>query len=311
MLFIGGLGRSGSTVLDMLLTGVPGVVSIGEVRHLWARGLRDNSLCACGLPFHDCPFWGEVGERAFGGWDSLDPDEAIATARKADRHRQLLQTAAHAPIGRERLERYAALLQPLFEAVQAITGANLIVDSSKDGPQGFALRSVPGIDLRAVHLVRDSRGVAFSWTKSVQRPDDTTADGQLMSRMSPGKTALMWLDQNMLLEVLGRSVPTTRVRYEDLMAKPDRQLRRIFQIADITRLPQRLLDESDVRPVENHAIAGNPVRFSAGKTPLVLDEQWRTELPGGQRRLVTSLTAPMLRRYGYIGTPERKRLQAI
>ncbi len=53
------------------------------------------------------------------------------------------------------------------------------------------------------------------------------------------------------------------------------------------------------------------MRFSAGKTPLRLDEQWRTELPGGDRRLVTMLTAPMLRRYGYIGKPERTRLQAL
>ena len=81
VLFVGGLGRSGSTVLDMLLAQEPGMVPVGEVRHLWERGLRDNDLCGCGAPFHDCPFWRAVGERAFGGWHRLDPDYALATAR--------------------------------------------------------------------------------------------------------------------------------------------------------------------------------------------------------------------------------------
>lgn len=49
----------------------------------------------------------------------------------------------------------------------------------------------------------------------------------------------------------------------------------------------------------DHFAAGSRMRLQAGPVPLVLDEAWRRELPSGQRRLVTALSLPLLRRYGY------------
>ena len=66
VLFIGGLGRSGSTLVDRVLGQTPGVCSVGELVFLWERGLLANERCGCGEPFDGCPFWKEVGVRAFG-----------------------------------------------------------------------------------------------------------------------------------------------------------------------------------------------------------------------------------------------------
>ena len=46
--YIAGAGRSGSTLLAMMLGTLPGWVSVGELRHLWARGVEENQLCGCG-----------------------------------------------------------------------------------------------------------------------------------------------------------------------------------------------------------------------------------------------------------------------
>ncbi len=173
VLYIGGLGRSGSTILDMLLGEVAGVVPVGEIVHLWQRGLRDNARCSCGQPFADCPFWGEVGSVAFGGWERVDAARMVATARAVDRHRRLPTLLASPGRLQPELDRYADSLARLFAAIAQVSGATVVVDSSKDPPHGFVLREVPQIDLRAVHLVRDSRGVAYSWTKRVVRPDAT------------------------------------------------------------------------------------------------------------------------------------------
>ena len=40
VLFVGGLGRSGSTLLARMLGTIPGMVSVGELVHLWKRGPR-------------------------------------------------------------------------------------------------------------------------------------------------------------------------------------------------------------------------------------------------------------------------------
>ena len=59
ILYIVGDSRSGSTVLQHLLSLQPGVHSIGELRRLGAMA-REGEPCACGAPLHECEFWCEV-----------------------------------------------------------------------------------------------------------------------------------------------------------------------------------------------------------------------------------------------------------
>ncbi len=112
-----------------------------------------------------------------------------------------------------------------------------------------------------------------------------------MTRMSPAHTALMWMDSNALLELLGRSVPTVRMRYEDLIDAPQVWVGRALAGTGV---------DPGVRSERvQHAIAGNPVRFRGERGPLRVDAAWRHELSPRARRTVTTLTAPLLWRYGY------------
>jgi hypothetical protein len=294
VLFIGGLGRSGSTVLELLLNGVPGMVPVGEVRHLWTRGLRDDDRCACGARFSACPFWTAVGDHSFGGWLNVDVEGTIALARRVDRHRQLLSTG---PAWRERghaLRGYGEMLEQLFAGILAASGGEVVIDSSKDPPHGFVLRRTPGIDLRIVHLVRDSRGVADSWAKDVSRPD-AVGGPAMMTRLAPWRTAMMWVDTNLLVEALARaSGRAVRLRYEDVVSRPDDAVRRVAALAGLMA-PAEL----DLQPHEHHALGGNPVRFDQAPLKLSLDDRWRATMATVDRRVVTTLTAALLRRYGY------------
>ena len=73
------------------------------------------------------------------------------------------------------------------DVTEVFRGADVVIDSSKHVSTALVLRHVPGIDLRIVHLVRDSRGVAYSWTKEVARPE--VANGKLMPRVRPSVSA--------------------------------------------------------------------------------------------------------------------------
>ena len=64
------------------------------------------------------------------------------------------------------------------------------------------LRWADDIDLRVVHVVRDARGVAYSWTKTVTRPETDGADE--MTRYSPGRSALLWNAHNAAFGLLAR-----------------------------------------------------------------------------------------------------------
>ena len=94
VLFIGGLGRSGSTVFELSLGTDERVAALGEVLHLWKRSLLEGELCGCERPFGDCEYWREVGEKAFGGWGDVDPQRIAELKSKIDRTIRTPQLAA-------------------------------------------------------------------------------------------------------------------------------------------------------------------------------------------------------------------------
>jgi hypothetical protein len=307
VLFIGGLGRSGSTLLERILGELPGVCSMGEVVHLWQRGLVDDERCGCGEAFSQCPFWQKVGEIAFGGWDKLDPAGFQALKASVDRTRYvpLLTAPSLGPRLRRRVAKYNELYRRLYDAVQAASGSEILVDSSKHVSLAASLRWSGAIDLRVLHVVRDSRAVAHSWSKTVARPEavEGSAEGTHMARWSAGKTALHWDAQNSGFDLLARrGVRTLRVRYEEFVRYPDDTLTSIAAFAGLGESVPMPFENGAVHLSPNHQVAGNPMRFQTGRVELRPDNAWETQLSPLRRQVVTGLTMPLLSRYGYLMT---------
>jgi sulfotransferase family protein len=304
VLFLGGQARSGSTLLDRALGQVAGFCSVGEVRYLFRRGLADNELCGCGTPLRSCDFWTRVGVEAFGGWDRIDLGELLWLQREVDVPSRipLLLAPQMNPSYARLLRRYGEYLQHTFVGIRRASGADVIVDSTMSPPYALVLRQVSGIDLRVVHLVRDARGVAYSSAKRVARPETTSAT-DYMPVYRPREAAARWMLANGVFENLARSVPTIRVRYEQFVAEPQSELRRIASHAGVDLAPDTLdfVGQGSLELGVGHTAAGNPMRFETGRVMLREDERWRTVMDRGQQRLVTALTWPLLLRYGYLG----------
>ena len=62
---ISGSGRTGSTLLSILLSQHADVVNLGQVRDLWAACSND-APCSCGRVISACPFWGQAAHAVFG-----------------------------------------------------------------------------------------------------------------------------------------------------------------------------------------------------------------------------------------------------
>jgi len=311
VLFIGGLGRSGSTLLDRMLGQLDGFWSVGELVHIWQRGLKENNLCGCGRRFRDCHFWRRVGEEAFGGWKAVDVDEVLALKQAVDRNRcvPLMCLPALWPPYRAKLRRYLDLLDRLYRAVRQVAGAPLLVDASKHASHAFLLRGMPGLDLRLVHLVRDSRGVAFSWGKLMRRPEVVDAEA-LMATTTPLRMSARYLAYNSLFHLLRRlGVPTLLLRYESLVRRPAAELHRVLGHADRPAADGELgfVGDGWVELGTSHALAGNPMRFDRGRVPLRLDEEWRGKMRRRHRLLTVGSTWPLLLRYGYLRGRHRGR----
>ncbi len=303
VLYVGGLGRSGSTLLDRMLGELPGVTSAGELVHLWQRGVVEDQLCACGERFSECPFWTKVGYEAFGGWDTREVGEAITLQRVVDRNRYLpLVASGAAPADFDaRLERYGDLIGRLYGAISSVAGGAIVVDSSKHASTAFVLNRTRSISLRMVHLVRDARGTAYSWTKEVRRPEVPDRE-VLMHRHAPWRTAARFDSWNLMLHGLPLvGVPTLLVRYEDLVADPRAEMQRIVRFA---QLPSEgaldFIEDGMVTLGTPHSVSGNPMRFRAGRIPIRMDDEWRRALPPAERAKVTAIALPLLAPYGYL-----------
>lgn len=303
VLYLAGIGRSGSTLLERILGEVPGICSLGEVVFLWERGVRDDERCGCGQPFSACPFWQEVGERAFGGWQNVSVERHFELRARVDdvRRTPALLLGAFGRSFRRDLEEYVGAFRAVYEAARAVSGAELIIDSSKYTSLAFCLRRLPDVDFRLLHLIRDSRAVAYSWTKVVRRPEVVGGESY-MYRIEPPQLALIWNMHNTLLELPRLAgTPTRTLRYEDFARDPEAALRDVAAFSGLSLGTEDLgfLTSDAVQLSTSHQVAGNPLRFKTGRVEVRRDDAWRIELAARDRRRVAAITAPVSLAFGY------------
>lgn len=297
VLFIGGYGRSGSTLLDRVLGQVPGFLSVGELRHVFQEGFLENRRCGCGEPFRKCEFWRAVTGRAFGRLEGRELAATTALKGRVDRwwRLPLLGWRVGGPGRRRDVDRYREVLRRLYTAIAAESGAAVLIDSSKDVSHGYALRGLGGaLDLRVLHLVRDSRAVAWSWRRRKFNP----GNGAEMNRYSLLRTGAEWSLINALTRLhrpTGARYAT--LRYGDFAADPAAAVDGVLAFLDEPGRPNPVAERT-VHLGVGHTAAGNPNRFRTGPIEIAPDEEWRQAMPARDRLLVTALTLPGLRRYG-------------
>jgi hypothetical protein len=300
IVYIGGFGRSGSTLFERALSRVDGFCSVGEVRHIWDRSFAENQLCGCGRPFRECEFWQAVVREAFGGFDQVDTANMVRLKHAVDRTRYIPAMIAGRSGGyHHRFAEYAEVLRRLYGGIRKVSGCRLVIDSSKEPSYGFILRGLADIDLSVIHLVRDSRAVAFSWLKKKERPEIHWKRA-FMAQHSPFGSSIHWLAFNALTHGLKRfGCRYLRVYYEDFAHDPAAILRQVLDFLDEPAHSLGFIHGHALTLGVDHTASGNPMRFRTGTVEISPDEEWRTRMEPGDRRLVTACTAPGLLGYGY------------
>ncbi len=276
LVYIGGFGRSGSTLLEYLLTRHREVVACGEVaRHLRRFGTR--KVCTCGRPMRECPIWAPFQHES-GRLEDL-------------RHEQL-----------------ALALLDHVSGDYAV-----MVDSSKTA-WGSSLTPLRisrklGEDFFLVHLVRDPRAVCWSTMRAPWRLKTTRGKGRVRLRQKSRRgtspvvrclrTAIGWTTANLACEIFGwlHRDRYLRVRYEDIAHAP---LKAVEQVLGRVLLQAPSNFNGAEAGDNRHQLYGNAMRFK----PLALanikeDVAWKTAMPRGYRRLVAGLCRPLCLRYGY------------
>ena len=181
--------HSGSTLLDLLLSSQPGIVSVGEAK-MFAQ--EPDKLCTCGAAsWRSCAFWSAVDAR-------MTRDGAAGLASSA--------------IESDDLEAFAAHNRRFFDAVASQSGAGIVLDSSKDFARLERLLA-SGLAVEVIHLLRHPCGVAGSNMRKGSRL---------------GRECRLYVREHLCAARALRSARHVEVRYEDLARHPERELRRLL-----------------------------------------------------------------------------------
>ncbi len=299
ILYIGGAGRSGSTLLEMILGNVPGVFAMGEISGFWSYLREGNLICGCGARLEECEVWGQVIDRL----DLRSPARIEALARlseKIDRTRNLPLLAVLGSLASGEVSELTENTRLLYQAIQDVTGAELLIDSSKTPLHLYLLKRIEDLDLRVLHLVRDARAVAYSWNQRSKRQLASTRPGAYMARRSLTSSVLRWLVENGFLQSQGGTLAHyALIRYEDFVRQPYQELQRTLTVLGLPDLAIDMLREPSLRLHPTHSLGGNPVRFAKRELRIFADEEWHDKMPVWVRYGLGLLASPLLLRYKY------------
>lgn len=297
VIYIAGAGRSGSTLLDAILGEIDDAFSLGEARLLWKHLLRyEKPLCSCGEAIDDCPFWKQVLLKLFNNsLPSKDKLEKLYYLQKIvenipilnyyKRNKYLLQN-------KNELKKYSDFILNFYKTVAEISGCKILIDSSKLPHYLYVLKDLP-IELYIIHLVRDPRGVAYSWTKEKYHP----ALRSYMKRHHPFTSARLWNIYNLgILNFKHKNYHL--IKYEDLTNNIQASLTCLTHAFNFK--PFFNFEKKIFLFKKKHLVGGNPVRLSFKKEIYIKkDIDWHKKLPLKYKFLVTLLTFPLLKKFKY------------
>ena len=295
--FIMAASHSGSTLLAMLLGSHPEAITIGDTAGTENRKVPDYR-CSCGQRSRECLFWQRVkSEMTARGFDlevgdfgtrfDCQDSRLLHRVLRAEHRGRFLEAVrdgilAVSPTWRRRSKEVAARNLALIEAVTEVTGAKILVDSSKLPHRLKFLLRIPDLEVKVVHLIRDGRGVshtcvndnkwsveesAFQWQRGIQAAE------KLLAGLSPE----MW----------------TQVRYEDICADPRAELEKLSTFLGMD--PSRV--NLDFRSAGLH-IFGNKMRLST-EANVLLDDRWRTDFSSSEIETIEQIAGFQLNKYGY------------
>jgi hypothetical protein len=291
---ITGWCRNGSTIIGNILGEVPGFCHVGELHFLWknAVGMGANNRCGCGAVLTECPVWSRVLDAQLPQGTPLDRYAASVTGQQQAfvRTRHTWRVLRRGPFC-DAIREHADRMARTYRAVADLTGARVIVDTSKVAGEAALLPWVDGITPYYVHLVRDPRAVACSW----RQPKE------YVYALPASTSTAYWCGFNLAARQITKHHPrdSVFVRYEDFIADPASSVGALLRLcgADPAANPVR---GNVVDLHANHTVTGNPDRFRTGSTVIRdTDDAWRHGLPVSAKLAVLALSWPLLRRYGY------------
>lgn len=162
ILYVMGPGRSGTTILEILLANNPGMSGVGELKHIFRDGFLRDVRCACGKPGRQCDLWSRVlSETEWNRDDCVRIGEVVNALESHSRFPLVLWGAAD----RKSEALYGRATNRLFATLGAVTQSRVIVDSSKYAGRALLLAKLFPGRVKVLCITRGAAGLIASFGK--------------------------------------------------------------------------------------------------------------------------------------------------
>lgn len=287
ILMISGSGRSGTTILSLLLSQSTDAHNVGQIRNLW-QGYAKNVTCVCGSPLRTCSFWGVLRQQLYPDYSEADflqtmqlmldfKAEAASLSDWSDKTELAALARSH--------DIFLKLYRNLLDAVFEQTGAQFLVDSSKSPEIALAAQLVGIADIYVLNVVRDPRAVACSWQKK----------GADVAKMME-----VWRNRQVRLSNWAESsrLKHRQLRYEDFVAEPVPALQGVLNwigsnllegVIDANNIAHINWDNQHLFPPANEKVLAEKRAIQEIKAP----QDWRLQQNNHLHEMALHYTSPI------------------
>jgi hypothetical protein len=310
LIYIAGDTRSGSTMLDMMISGHSCIETLGECNQLKAYASKDvryyrqtdgdkahEMVCYCGLPLVSCSFWRGVEKELGRPLKSLElkptflRDELREKLAKNIQYKIIWSLVnaitplysnkfVHSALDGKRIGRESKML---YDAVAATTECEYVLDSSKNTQRMYSIANEMPDSIYVVLLCRDFKGTIYSKVKR----------GIPML-----KAALQWKWTVKQMEYYSKKMSNCRflrIRYEDICTNTEYEMRRVCKFLNI-EFQENMLK----RNVEGlHHLGGSPSKYNSGNYSIKLDDSYVDKFTKKQRERLYRIVKKEADLWGY------------
>lgn len=250
IIYIMGTGRSGTTILEVLLSNNPGICGVGEVNYIFEHCLRNNVTCSCGKPSLECMFWKRINQRC--NWAKSKLQLIIDVFRSIEWHTNFPLIYLNL-VPKKKMRLYSDVNRRLFHAIQSISGQMVIVDSSKYAGRALALSRIFSSRLRVLCVTRSPQGLLKAFqNKNTQEQKPKSLMGTLAYYV------YVLICCRLVANRIGQNA--YQIRYDDLVADPMGTLKSIENWSGLDLSEARAkISRGDLFEI-GHIVTGNRLR---------------------------------------------------
>lgn len=288
VVYIIGDNRSGTTLLDYLLSCHPDAVSVGELHQLNGYfqkkgvGINYDWKCSCGSYVDECIFWHDIlKEVSFlkATKTRLEIKEnSKSSFIKRWSYKKNLNELLLKGDTTERGKEIATNCWNIYKAVANKTGKTIIIDSSKDAFEAYFLNKYRRGNIRFLLLERDIAAVAYSKKKRVNRlPKEMKSYLGVRERTIYEYILASYkvlLKNRIIASILQQGLDHTivdTVKYTELAKNTAREITSICNFLDVMVYTPPAVTNQNTEA--QHALCGSPSRYDS--KPIKPDGRWK------------------------------------